>query len=61
MDDYKEYLGRLAVHDGTLVEAIVVAGSSFAASVIGERTAAPVRVAATIVIDAAVAEGVGAR
>ena len=47
MDEYKEHLRRLAVHDDALLEAIAVEGSSFAASVIDERTAALVRVAAT--------------
>lgn len=53
MDDYKRQLRRLAVHDDALLEAIVVDGSSFATSVIDRRTAALVRVAATIAVDAA--------
>jgi 4-carboxymuconolactone decarboxylase len=53
MDEYKEHLRRLAMHDEALLEAIAVGGSSFAASVIDERTAALVRVAATIAVDAA--------
>jgi 4-carboxymuconolactone decarboxylase len=55
MDEYKEHLRRLAVHDEALLEAIAVDGSSYAASVIDERTAALVRVAATVAIDAALA------
>ena len=53
-DDYKEQLRRLAVHDDALLEAIVAQGSSVSAPVIDERTAALVRVAATIAVDAAV-------
>ena len=55
MDEYKEHLRRLAVHDEALLEAIAVDGSSYAASVIDERTAALMRVAATVAIDAALA------
>ena len=53
MDDYKEHLRRLAVHEDARLEAIVVEGSSFATSVMDERTEALVRVAATIAVDAA--------
>ena len=53
MDDYKEHLRRLAVHDGALVDEILVDGSSFAASVLDERTAALVRLAAIVAVDAA--------
>jgi 4-carboxymuconolactone decarboxylase len=53
MDDYKEHLRRLAVHDDAHLDAISVNGSSFEASVIDERTEALVRVAATIAVDAA--------
>jgi 4-carboxymuconolactone decarboxylase len=53
MDDYKEHLRRIAVHDTALLEVIAVDGSSFATAVIDERTAALVRVAATIAVDAA--------
>ena len=53
MDEYKQHLRRLAVHDDALLDAIAVEGSSFATSVIDERTAALVRVAATIAVDAA--------
>ena len=52
MDEYKEHLRRLAVHDDALLEAIAVDGSSYDASVIDERTAALVRVAATVAVDA---------
>ena len=53
MDEYKEHLRRLAVHDDALLDAIGVEGGSFAASVIDERTAALVRIAATVAVDAA--------
>jgi 4-carboxymuconolactone decarboxylase len=52
MDEYKNHLRRLAVHDEALLEAIAADGSSFAAEVIDERTAALIRVAATIAVDA---------
>ena len=53
MNEYKQHLRRLAVHDEALLDSIAVEGSSFATSVIDERTAALVRVAATIAVDAA--------
>ena len=53
MDEYKEHLRRLAVHDDAFLEAIAVDGSSFAASVIDEKTEALMRVAATVAVDAA--------
>ena len=53
MDDYKEHLRRLAVHDDALVDAIAVEASSFAASVLDERTASLVRIAAIVAVDAA--------
>jgi alkylhydroperoxidase/carboxymuconolactone decarboxylase family protein YurZ len=53
MDDHEEHLRRLAVHDDALLEMIVVKGSSFAPSVIDQRTEALVRVAATVAVDAA--------
>ena len=52
MDEYKQRLRRLAVHDDALLDAIAVEAKSFATSVIDERTAALVRVAATIAVDA---------
>ena len=51
MDDYKERLRRLAVHDDALLEAIAVERQS-ARSVIDERTEALMRLAATIAVDA---------
>ena len=53
MDEYKQHLRRLAVHDDALFELIAVEGSSFATSAIDERTAALVRVAATVAVDGA--------
>jgi 4-carboxymuconolactone decarboxylase len=53
MDEYKHHLRRLAIHDEALLEAIATDRSSFATSVIDEKTAALVRVAATIAVDAA--------
>ena len=51
MDDYKERLRRLAVHDDALLEAIAVERQR-ARSVIDERTEALMRLAATIAVDA---------
>jgi 4-carboxymuconolactone decarboxylase len=53
MDEYKELLRRLAVHDWALVEAIRSEDGTLTVSAIDERTAALVRVAATIAVDAA--------
>jgi alkylhydroperoxidase/carboxymuconolactone decarboxylase family protein YurZ len=51
MNDYREHLRRLAVHDEALLERIAVGGRS-ATSVIDERTEALMRVAATVAVDA---------
>ena len=51
MNDYKERLRRLAVHDDALLEAIAVERQT-ARSVIDERTEALMRLAATIAVDA---------
>jgi 4-carboxymuconolactone decarboxylase len=53
MDDYKEHLRRLAVHDDALLETIAVDGSSFAGAIIEHKTEALLRVAATVAADAA--------
>jgi 4-carboxymuconolactone decarboxylase len=53
MDEYKEHLRRLAVHDDALVEEILSDENTGTASALDERTAALVRVAATIAVDAA--------
>ena len=50
MDEYKERLRRLAVHDDALLETIGVEQPS--ESVIDEKTKALVRVAATVAVDA---------
>jgi alkylhydroperoxidase/carboxymuconolactone decarboxylase family protein YurZ len=52
MDEYKQQLRRLAVHDEALLEAIASDGGAFT-GLIDERTAALVRVAATIAVNAA--------
>ena len=53
MDDYKEHLRRLALHDDALLDITTADGSAFAKSVVDERTETLVRVAATIALDAA--------
>jgi alkylhydroperoxidase/carboxymuconolactone decarboxylase family protein YurZ len=53
MDDYKQHLRRLAVHDEALLEAIATEAGSSAATVLGEKTAALLRIAATVAVDAA--------
>jgi alkylhydroperoxidase/carboxymuconolactone decarboxylase family protein YurZ len=52
MDDYKEHLRRLTVHDDALVDRIL-SEKPVPAFPLDERTAALVRVAATIAADAA--------
>ena len=53
MDEYKQQLRRLAVHDDALLDALAVEGGARTMSVIDEKTAALVRLAATIAVDAA--------
>jgi 4-carboxymuconolactone decarboxylase len=53
MDEYKQHLRRLAMHDAALLEALSAGGKAGPTSVIDEKTAALVRVAATIAVDAA--------
>ena len=53
MDEYKQHLRRLAVHDNALLDALAVEGGAPTTSVIDEKTAALVRLAATIAVDAA--------
>ena len=55
MDEHKEHLRRLAVHDDAFLEKIAVDGSSFATSVIDARTEALMQIAATIAVDASLA------
>jgi len=53
MDDYKEHLRRLAVHDDALLEMSAAEANSFVTSVIDRRTEALLRIAATIAVDGA--------
>jgi len=53
MDDYKEHLRRLTVHDDALVEEVLSAETVRRASALDEKTAALVRLAAAIAVDAA--------
>ena len=53
MDEYKEHLRRLAVHDDAFVRLLRGEENTAIASALETRTAALVRVAATIAIDAA--------
>jgi 4-carboxymuconolactone decarboxylase len=53
MDAYKQHLRRLAVHDNALLDALSADGGEYKTSVIDEKTAALIRVAATIAVDAA--------
>ena len=53
MDDYKERLRRLALHDETLLGLLLADESTPSSSVLGAKTAALVRMAATIAVDAA--------
>ena len=53
MDAYKEHLRRLAVHDNALLDALSSDAGSSLTSGIDEKTAALVRVGATIAVDAA--------
>jgi alkylhydroperoxidase/carboxymuconolactone decarboxylase family protein YurZ len=53
MDEYKEHLRRLALHDYALVDVVRPEETTLPPSALDERTAALVRVAATIAVDAA--------
>ena len=53
MYDYKEHLRRLAVHDDAFVRLLLGGELAPTASALDMRTAALVRVAATIAVDAA--------
>ena len=50
---HKEHLRRLALHDDALIEALLSEAGTSAESALDERSAALVRVAATIAVDAA--------
>jgi len=53
MDDYQERLRRLALHDETFLGVLLADRSAPSSSVLGSKTAALVRVAATIAVEAA--------
>ena len=53
MDEYKQHLRRLALHDNALLDVLAVEGGACTTPVIDEKTAALLRVAATIAVDAA--------
>jgi alkylhydroperoxidase/carboxymuconolactone decarboxylase family protein YurZ len=53
MDDYKERLRRLALHDETLLGVLLADENMPCSAVLGSKTEALVRVAATIAVDAA--------
>jgi 4-carboxymuconolactone decarboxylase len=53
MEHHRQHLRRLALHDDALLKASAAEECSFADSAIDERTAALVRIAATIAVDAA--------
>ena len=53
MEDYKKHLRRLAVHDEAFLAVILAEDNTLCAAALDERTAALVRVAATIAVDAA--------
>ena len=53
MDEYKQRLRQLAVHDDALLDALAVEGGRPESSVIDLKTAALLRVAATVAVDAA--------
>lgn len=52
MDDYKDHLRRLALHDDAFLGQLMSDQSTPSSSVLGSKTAALVRVAATIAVDA---------
>jgi alkylhydroperoxidase/carboxymuconolactone decarboxylase family protein YurZ len=52
MEEYKHHLRRLAVYDEALIEAIGTDAGPFAPAAIDERTAALVRIGATIAVNA---------
>ena len=53
METHKQHLRRLALHDDALLGASAAEEGSFPDSAIDERTAALLRIAATIAVDAA--------
>ena len=53
MYEYKQHLRRLAVHDDALLDGLAVECGGCTTPVIDEKTAALLRVAATVAVDAA--------
>ena len=53
MDEYKRQLRRLAVHDNALLDELAVEGRAFAPRVLGDKSVALLRIAATVAVDAA--------
>jgi 4-carboxymuconolactone decarboxylase len=53
MDDYKQRLRQLAIHDEAFLGLLLAEENAPNSSVLGPKTAALVRVAATIAVDAA--------
>jgi 4-carboxymuconolactone decarboxylase len=53
VDEYKRHLRRLAVHDNALLDELAVYGRASAPAVLDDKTAALLRIAATVAVDAA--------
>jgi 4-carboxymuconolactone decarboxylase len=53
MDEYKRHLRRLAVHDDALLDELAVDGRAVMRPVLDDKTAALLRIAATVAVDAA--------
>jgi alkylhydroperoxidase/carboxymuconolactone decarboxylase family protein YurZ len=53
MDEYKRHLRRLAVHDDALLDELAVDGRASVPPVLDDKTAALLRIAATVAVDAA--------
>ena len=53
MDEHKRHLRRLAVHDSALLDELAVEGRALAPPVLDDKTAALLRIAATVAVDAA--------
>ena len=52
MDDYKQQLRRLALHDDALLERAAAGGDPGVTTTLGEKRAALLRVAAAVAVDA---------
>jgi 4-carboxymuconolactone decarboxylase len=52
MDDYKRRLRRLAVHDNALLDELAVDSRAPAPAVLDDKTAALLRIAATVAVEA---------